>query len=162
MNGQEFGIVHLDRDQAQAPAFSLHKIAEPAPCGIEALHVADLHDPTGLVACGDDAIGVRDRIAERLLAEDVQPVLKPRHRQVRVITVRRRDHDGIKSLCKQCLGVGEGRYAVALAKMHPHLLRRVGEADDVEALGHGKEVRQVLDLRDEAAADDADLDPMHR
>ena len=45
----------------------------------------------------------------------------------------------------------------AALEMRAHLRRRVGHARDAEQLGQVEEVRQVLDLRDEPAADDADV-----
>ena len=70
--------------------------------------------------------------------------------------------DRIELAIEKLLRRGEGRHAPAALEMGAHLRRRLGDADDAERLGQVEEVRQVLDLRDQAAADDADVESLDR
>ena len=74
---------------------------------VEAFHVADLDDTAGLVARGDDVGDFFRRIAERLLAEDMQPTRESGQHLFVVERVGRADDDGVEFPVEQWSGVSK-------------------------------------------------------
>ena len=69
-------------------------------------------------------------------------------------THRATTSDDQVGVTEHLVGRGKARHARAFAEVCAYLGRRVGEADHLEAIRQCQEVGQVLDLRDETAADD--------
>ena len=104
-------IVHLDRDVAERFCRTGEYCERVAIARVEALHVADLDDTAGLVAGGDDVGDFFRRVAERLLAEDMQPTRQRGHDQFVVQRVGGGDDDGVEFLVEKLVGSLEAGHA---------------------------------------------------
>jgi hypothetical protein len=119
-------------------------------------------EDAGLRARIDHRVGLLERDAERLLADDVLPRQRGFDRQPRVQSVRRRDRDHLDVGVAQHLAVigVVPRDAVAARERLGIPRRRRGDGDDLGLLGHRLHRRRdAVGL--EARADDPDLHLRH-
>jgi hypothetical protein len=126
-----------------------------------ALHEADLHDFAGAALGGDDALGVGERDAKRLLDKDVQPGVERCEHDGRMGRVRRGDQHRIQAaLIEQTAVIGvHARHAVTRGERLADHAARIGERGELEPVPQFGQVREVHRLGDHPATDDADPDP---
>ena len=162
-NGQEVGVVDLDRDQAQPLALAV------APSRGAAAR-------TGRSAsCSRPGRRARPCRAPRSPGRRPPAGSRAAFRRRRAGRARARRPRGRRGSCPACAittaSSGSASSASAVAKVVTpkrsldvlaHLRRGLGDAAATrKRLGQAEQVRQVLDLRDQSAADDADVDRSH-
>ena len=97
-------------------------------------------------------------IAERLLAEHVQPGAQRVEHRARVGRVRRCDDDGVEPGLRDRLGRGRDAHGdrEPIADPLAHRPARIGDHDELEPVTQERQMRQVHRLADQPGADHRD------
>src|SRR5262249_21455516 len=127
---------------------------------VERVDVADLHHLAGLVPGGPDLLGLGYRKAQRLFAEHMRSARERVQRYLGMVLIGGGHEDRVDSGVQQLLIAAVGRESAAL-QFPAHVCRRVGDADDLVESLQALQVGNMLDLADQARADDTDPDTLY-